>query len=209
MSSTASDAPTGVSPVAGPWSAKPISACPPSQDFSSDGCAQTPPLLSAVVRPNVSTAGWVKRVFFLVAIVSLVVGAFFAMDGVWIVPFIIAVEVTALGVATAHYRRSALSRRQEISVYPDRLMVVTTCGRLQDEQSLSTAWLTLERRRDGVERLELFLKVREQTLAIGGWLGAAQREELADMIDQALALARRGGRAAQQSAPVYWESRRA
>lgn len=146
-----------------------------------------------------------RRAFLSVAAASSVVGLYFAARGLWIVPVVIAIEVTALGLGAARYRRSAQTRREEINVYADRLTVVTTYGRLRDEQTLPTAWLTLEPRRD--DGAGLVLRMRERTLAVGGWLGAAQCEELAGLIDQALTRARRGGRTAERGVTVVWESR--
>jgi len=208
LSLTAMRASTEARSPAGPWSAAPTPACLTPDGRPSPGReAGAAPLLRAVIRPNLSELGWMRHICLAAGSASGVLGFMFAVWGIWIVPALMVLEMTVLGFALAGYRRSALARSEEISVYADHLTVALVNGRLRDEQNLETAWLAVERRPDsGSGRAGIVLRLRDREVPVGAWLGSAQRDELALLIDQALTRVRRGGRAGE-GASVFWGSR--
>ena len=186
-------------PFRGPWETAPLL---PTDRTSSgpDACV----LLHAVIRPNRTSDKTATIAFWAFTLVSAGLSLAFALCGQPVVSLLFALEMTGLALATRACRRSAADRVEEIFVFPDRLEVRTRIGGQTACEGLPTAWLALDPPSSGPC---LMLRVHRRRIRIAAWLGAAQRDDLHDALEMALATTRRGGLAVSAAAPRLWCSR--
>lgn len=186
-------------PFRGPWE-----TAPPVQTDKTSSDADARLLLHAVIRPNRASDKAAALALSAFALVGAGLSLAFALRGQPVVSLLFALELTGLALATRACRRSAADRIEEIFVFPDRLEVRTRiCGQTACE-GLPTAWLTLDPLSSGPG---LILRVHRRRIRIASWLGAAQRDDLHDALEGALATTRRGGLAVSAAAPRLWCSR--
>ena len=184
----------------GPWE---TAASPAATDTH-------PVLLRAVIQPQRAEGRWPGIILILAAITSFGLSLPFLMRGEPIVAILFMVELTALGLAARACRRWARDRSEELTLFADRLEIITRIGGRVMTERLPTAWLAIEPDRVDPRPAPGFVVCAAQhRVRVGGWLGPAQSQDLRRTLDAALVLARRGGLAAS-SAPVRtWSSRTA
>lgn len=186
-------------PFRGPWETTP----PPHTDKTSSG-VDTRLLLHALIRPNRTSDKAAALALSAFALVGAGLSLAFAWRGQPVVSLLFALELTGLALATRACRRSAADRVEEIFVFPDRLEVRTRIGGQTACEGLPTAWLTLD---PPSSEPGLILRVHRRRIRIASWLGAAQRDDLHDALEMALATTRRGGLAVSAAVPRLWCSR--
>jgi uncharacterized membrane protein len=153
-----------------------------------------PPLLDLILYPNPPLGRHGTLVLMaIVLVVGAVLGAAFATLGAWPVSGFFGLDVLLLGWAFARTRRSA--RRAEIVRLDKRGLVVRRLrpdGTAESEHRLEPFWAQVvvdERRRHDPR---VYLRAHGRSVPLGVFLSPAERREVAQELEGALARWRNG-----------------
>ena len=128
-----------------------------------------------------------------VAVVSFIGGVAFLVIGAWPVGFFFGLDVLLIYWAfRVNYR--AAEAYEQVTVTPSELRVrrVTHKGKVS-EWSLNPLWTRLDREtHEDFGLLRLSLVSRGRKLAVGSFLGPAERESFAEALSAAIGQAKRG-----------------
>jgi len=153
-----------------------------------------PTLFSALVTPHRSLGnpGFVA-LMSVIAVISFAGGVFFSMLGAWPVGFFFGLDALLIYWAfRVNYR--AADAYEQVTVTPSELRVrrVTHKGKVS-EWSLNPLWTRLDREtHEDFGLLRLSLVSRGRKLAVGNFLGPAERESFAAALSAAIGEAKRG-----------------
>ena len=153
-----------------------------------------PTLFSALITPHRSlgSVGFLVLMGF-VAVVSFIGGVAFLVIGAWPVGFFFGLDVLLIYWAfRVNYR--AAEAYEQVTVTPSELRVrrVTHKGKVS-EWSLNPLWTRLDREtHEDFGLLHLSLVSRGRKLAVGSFLGPAERESFAEALSAAIGQAKRG-----------------
>jgi uncharacterized membrane protein len=156
--------------------------------------AAEPTLFSALLTPHRSlgSAGFVV-LMAVIAVVSFAGGVVFYIVGAWPVGFFFGLDALLIYWAfRVNYR--AAEAYEEVTVTPSELRVkkVTHKGEVS-EWSLNPLWTRLDREsHEDFGLIGLFLVSRGKRLAVGRFLGPAEKESFAAALSNAIGEAKRG-----------------
>ena len=153
-----------------------------------------PTLFSALLTPHRSLSGTGFVVLMaVVAAVSFAGGAVFYLVGAWPVGFFFGLDALLIYWAfQVNYRTAAAY--EEVTVTPSELRVKKVSHRGEvAEWSLNPLWTRLEREsHEDFGLMALFLVSRGRRLAVGSFLGPAEKESFAAALAAAIGEAKRG-----------------
>ena len=141
----------------------------------------------AVLEPNrpLSTRGQLMLLGF-VALVSLVTGTLFALQGAWPVTPFFGADVALLALAM-HISVRASKRRERLTLTSERLLIerIGPNGSARCEE-INPYWLRVDHEDPELVGCELALVSRGRRWIVGSFLGAEERASLADALRRAL-----------------------
>jgi uncharacterized membrane protein len=153
-----------------------------------------PTLFSALLTPHRSLGGVGFIVLMtVIAVVSFVGGLVFYLIGAWPVGFFFGLDALLIWWAFRVSYRTA-DAYEEVTVTPSELRVkkVTHKGKVS-EWSLNPVWVRLEREtHEEFGLMRLLLVSQGRKLAVGSFLGPAEKESFATALAVAIGEAKRG-----------------
>ena len=145
----------------------------------------------AVLEPNrpLSARGRLLLLGF-VALVSLITGTLFALQGAWPVTPFFGADVALLWLAM-HISQRASKRRERLTLTAERLLIerISPDGAARREE-INPYWLRVDHEDPELMGCELALVSRGRRWIVGSFLGAEERASLADALRRALREAR-------------------
>jgi uncharacterized membrane protein len=150
-------------------------------------------LFDAVLEPNrpLQPTGRILLLAF-VALVSLVTGVVFTLNGAWPVTPFFGADVALLALAL-HVSVRASRRRERLTLTPRKLLIerISPNG-LSRREELNPYWLRVDHDDPELVGCELALVSRGRRWVVGSFLGAEERASLAQALRSALNEARLG-----------------
>jgi uncharacterized membrane protein len=141
-----------------------------------------------ISRPNCSltTQGRIK-LFMLLAVIPLIVGAGFLIIGMWMIFPFIGLELLALAYAFYYIDRHA-GDYESISIEGDKLLIEKHINNQTRQFELNTYWAKLVLYPTTSGNLHLYLRSRGVDLEVGKFMNNDQREALAMQLKKRLAV---------------------
>ena len=141
----------------------------------------------AVLEPNRPLGGRGQALLLgFVALVSVVTGTLFALQGAWPVTPFFGADVALLALAM-HVSVRASRRRERLTLTSERLLIerVSANGSARREE-INPYWLRVDHEDPELLGCELALVSRGRRWIVGSFLGAEERASLADALRRAL-----------------------
>lgn len=146
------------------------------------------PLFAARITPNLSLGPTGTAVVIgALAVFNFGLGALFWSQGAWPIAPFLGLDVLAVWIAFAAYRRKA-EAYEEVRLTADALVVRrVTPQRTPEEFTFNPHWVRLERRHEeDVGLVRLRLTSHGRALTIAGYLSPPERETFAKALESAL-----------------------